>query len=272
MTTKKTLLISIASGLLAVILSAVYLHLKEIEVAGGGELRDILVAVVDIKTQTLLEPGMVAVKKIPRAFVQPDALTVNDSIDGRVSIANIKKSEQIIGTKLVMGGAESGVSFKLPKGMRAVSIAVSDSNSAGGLIQPDDRVDIIVTFNYGDGGREDKYTYTLFQNIPVLAVGNKIHSIRNPEGIAVVEKKSNEFFGSLPGISTNHAREKVLTLALEPIEAQRLIYADSAGEISVTLRSPTDRAISNNIIPVKLDSLTGRAEFTRKDYREYKGR
>lgn len=272
MTMKKTLILSIACGALAIILSALYLHIKEVEVAGGGELREVLVAAVDIKPHTLMEPGLVRIKKIPLAFIQPGVLSDVREVRGRVSIALIQRGEQVVGTKLVTGGPKIGLSFKVPKGKRAVSISVNEADCAGGLIQPDDYVDIIVTFDYGDDDNADKYTYTLFQGTPVLAVGSETYSPRNPEGIAVVEKKSKGMFGSAPSISSAGGKGKVVTFALDPDDAQKLIFADETGSITLALRSPMDGSIYGEVRPVKIDTLTGKAGFTRKNYREYRGK
>jgi pilus assembly protein CpaB len=270
MTMKKTLFISIACGILAVIMSALYLHMKELEVAGGGQLQEVLVAVADIKQQTLIEPGLVKIKKVPKIFVQPGALRSWKEGAGRVSLVHIKRGEQILGTKLVMGGAAGGLSSKVPSGKRAVSIAMSESNAAAGLVRPDDYVDVVVTFDYGDQGSPDKYTYTLFQNVNVLAVGSKTHSIRNPKGVVVVEEKSNGLFGSSSNLSQSRSKDVLITFALNPDKAQQLIFANQAGRITLALRSPTDRANFKDLSPVAVESLTGKAGFVQKNYKEYR--
>lgn len=273
MTTKKTLLLSIGCGVMAAILAALYLHIKEIEVAGGGELRPVLIAASDINAQTLMEPGIVRIKKVPRAFIQPDVLTDVNEIAGRVTVAKIRRGEQIVGTKLVMGGPESGLSFKLPDGKRAVSISVGDADSAGGLIRPDDNVDVVLTVDYGSSDRADKYTYTLFQNVPIIAVDNKTHSLKSPGGVAVVEKKSTEMFGSsLPGITRAGGGGKVFTFALDPEDAQKLIFANKTGDITLVLRSPMDRTVNADMEYVKVETITGKTGFTHKNYKEYRGR
>lgn len=271
MTIKRTLIISIACGLMAIILSALYLHLKEIEVAGGGELLEVLVAADDINSNTLIEPGLLRTQKVPRVFIQPGAIRDVRETLGRISIAGIKRGEQLMGTKLVIGGPKSGLSFKVPSGKRAVSIPVDDAKSAGGLLQPDDHVDVIVTFDYGEKDKADKYTYTLFQNVEVLAVGSSVHSMRKPEGIAIIEKESKDMFGSVASIGGVKSSTSVVTLALDPDEAQRLIFANDTGTVTLALRSPMDRLIDDDTEPVKVDTLTGRSGFTRKSYKEYRG-
>jgi len=163
----KNLSISIACAFLALVVSYAYLSLKEREVSGGSESQAVLVAVTDIKPYTLMEPGLARYKKIPATYVQPGAVFDIRGLDGRVNTSIIRKGEQILENKLVVAGSESGLSFKIPDGKRAVSIEVSGANGVGGLVKPDDHVDILITFDYGDSERADMTTSTLFQDVEV---------------------------------------------------------------------------------------------------------
>lgn len=269
---KKSLMTSAALGLAAFLFSSVYIHFKVKSVTGGGSLKEVVVAASDIGPHTMMEPGLAAVKKVPKVFIQPGAAMDLRDILGRVSVAPIKKGEQILTTKLVSAGGDSGLSPKIANGRRAVGIAVREESGVAGLIRPDDRVDVIVTFDYGDGEGSDKYTYTLFQDVEVLAVDSDIYSIRNPDGVVVVEKKSREMFASLPVSGTSRGDEIVVTLALMPDDVQKFIFAREAGIVTLSLRSPSDRAFFEGLTPVKVETLTGKMGFLKKGYREYRGR
>lgn len=270
----KRLIASIGCGFLGITLSALYLHHKEVEITGGGRLQRVLVAAVDIDQYTLMEPGLVEVRSVPKRFVEPGALEDPGNLSGMITALAVKRGEQILGTKLVLGGSEGGLSAKIPKGKRAVSVLVADSDAAGGLIRPDDYVDVFVTFDYGDSDHSDKYTYTLFQNVEVLAVNSKAHSVRDPKNFPVVKKQENNIFGDMAPAPESRLsrRDNIVTVALDADESKELILADQAGYVSLALRSPVDGALIGDPKTLQTDSLTGKAGFVRKKYREYKGR
>lgn len=272
MLNKRLLPLSVVIGLVAAGLAAIYLHIKEAELAGGSEFKRVFVAAADIKQNTLIEPGLLRVKKIPQVYTEPGSLNNMDAILGRVSITRIKKGEQITGSKLIMSGAASGVASKIPAGKRAVSIAVDNYRCAGGLIAPDDYVDIVVTFDYGENDQSNRYTFTLFQDVPVLAVGLNTYSIRNPSSVAASQQKTNEFFGAEYSDQKMTSGKKVFTFALTPNEAEKLIFASGTGEMSLILRSTDDRAIYVSGSPIEGSSLTGKSIPIRKRFKEYRGR
>ena len=59
----------------------------------------------------------------------------------------------------------------LPKGMRAISVAVSAETGAGGFILPNDRVDVLLTRKVDDGSnKKAASTETVLSNVRVLAI------------------------------------------------------------------------------------------------------
>lgn len=267
----KTTLISVMCGSSAVIIAIVYLKVREAAVSGGSEPVSVLSAATDIAEGTLMERGLVLSRKVPRAFVQPGAITALKDIQGKVSAAKIWRGEQILGTKLVASGSDSGLAPKVVRGYRAVSIELRKDQCAGGLIRPDDRVDVFATFDFGDGDRQDKYTYLLFQDVRVAAVDSEIHSFRDPTS-AMVEKKTKDIFSAAAPVSAVSSGGKVVTLLLGVDEAPKFIFARQSGEITLALRSPSDRAIYMDAAPVKIETLTGKSGYVNKNFREYRGR
>ena len=270
MNKKTKTIISVALGVSAIITAAFYLSLRSGEIVRGDEVRSVLVAVADIKPHTLMEPGLVKGKKVPRRFIQPGAIFDKKAIQGRVTTSPIKKGEQIVETKLVSAGSKVGLSYKISRGKRAVSLKVSDADAVGGLIRPDDRVDVVVTIGSGRDEGADKYSYTLFQDVEVLSVGNDLYSVRNPEGVIISKKKKRDFFGGAPGIGRSETGAKIVTFALNPDDAQRFVFAEKVGEVSLLLRSPLDRSVLESVKTSNIDSITG--ERMRRDYNEYRGR
>lgn len=269
---RKKLIFSIACGAFALLFSAIYLQIQERSLFQKGEPKKILVAVIDIKPNTIIEPGLLEVRKTPKMYVQPGSVSDPRDVVGLVTTAPVKKGEQLLLTKLVLGGTAGGLSSKIPDGMRAVSININNAGSVGGLIRPDDYVDVIVTFDQGGRDKSDKYTYTLFQNVPVLAVDTSMNSLRDPDGIVTNEKRTDGMFGALSELPASKGTSNTVTLALAPEDAEKLIFAKDAGSVALILRSTVDRAISENLSIVSKDKMVGQSGFGVNNFSNYQER
>jgi len=159
-------------------------------------------------------PGMILRKDTPDAIAQTagsiarEALFANDPI----------RKEKLI-------KADAGfLAAILPEGKRAFAISIDQrgSASAGTLILPNDRVDVIHIFKDWRASKvqqADIYaTQTLLQNIRVLAIGPNIEE-KNGERVAVGE---------------------TATLELDPDQVNQIALAARTGALTLALRSVTD--------------------------------
>ena len=186
------------------------------------QMTDVLVAAANIPTGASLSNTNIRWQPWPSdaindAFIskdsQPDGVEV---LTGTVVRSQFYDGEPIREGKLAR--AESGfMSAILPTGMRAVAVRVSAQTSAGGFILPNDRVDVILTGNGGQGG-SDVISYALLQNIRVLAIDQ---TVEEQDGERVVVGKT-------------------ATLELDPSQVDNIAAAQEAGSISLALRSVED--------------------------------
>lgn len=148
---------------------------------------------------------------------KPDALTSYQNARARLPIFD---GEPIIEKKLVLPGSAGFMSALLPKGMRAVSVGVSEHSTAGGFILPNDRVDVLLTRKLDDPktGQKTVNTETVLSNVRVLAI--------------------NQTYRQEPGSDTVTVTEgKTATLELDPRQTEVIAMVESAGELSLALRS-----------------------------------
>ena len=186
------------------------------------QMTDVLVAAANIPTGASLSNTNIRWQPWPSdaindAFIskdsQPDGVEV---LTGTVVRSQFYDGEPIREGKLAR--AESGfMSAILPTGMRAVAVRVSAQTSAGGFILPNDRVDVILTGNGGQGG-SDVISYALLQNIRVLAIDQ---TVEEQDGERVVVGKT-------------------ATLELDPSQVDNIAAAQEAGSLSLALRSVED--------------------------------
>ena len=153
---------------------------------------------------------------------------------GAVARFDIVAGEPVTKTKLQHPGTAGFMSVMLTQGMRAVSIEIETETAAGGFIQPNDRVDVILTrevetanaqANPLAGIRSD----LILQNVRVLAIDQVYGTppMENGEGEART--------GQGAVIVGSRA-----TLELSERDATLVNTARKAGDISLTLRSIAD--------------------------------
>jgi pilus assembly protein CpaB len=125
--------------------------------------------------------------------------------------------EVIVPGRLSPPGTGPGLQVKITPGKRAMAVKIDDVVGVSGLIQPDSRVDVLVTLRdqQSDGEQVSK---VFMSNMRVLSVGTIDRS--GPDNRPIVATSA--------------------TLEVTPIEAERLAVAMRDGTIQLVLRGYGD--------------------------------
>lgn len=191
---------------------------------------DVLVAAEDILMGDKLNPGRLQWQSWPKENVQPYMITRESSPQGREGFAEalaktpIFSGEPIIDKKLIKPGNSGFMAAVLPKGMRAISVRISEETGAGGFILPNDRVDVLVTKKLSSGTKSRTISEPVLTNVRVLAISQQFRQ----------DKENGE----------QVALGKTATLELKPLQAEVLALAETTGQLTLTLRSLADNGDS----------------------------
>lgn len=204
---------------------------------------EVVVAARDLPEGTVLEASYLRAAAVPEKFVQPYAARNPRDLVGKTIVAAVAEGEQILLNKVrrpdegPVGGTLSSLT---PKGKRAVTIVVDTITGVGGFVRPGDIVDILWTLKLPQGGQPDGQlvTLTLFQDVPVLAVGSQI------VGQRAAQPKEGE--------STS---QFTVTLALTPQETSFLLFARDQGRIQLSLRPKSDSGSQVAVAPANIQTL-----------------
>src|SRR6266508_2004573 len=178
--------------------------------------RQVVIASSDIPEGAAIERPSVAVATWPVQTVPAGAFSAIDSVVGRVTRVNVFAGEAIVPGRLAPAGTGPGLELKIPPGQRAMAVRINDVAGISGLIQPNSRVDVLVTLNEAKTGRQVAKLF--MENMRVLSVGTEIQ--RDAQG--------------KPNTATT------ATLAVTPDEAERLAIAMNTGSIQLVLRGYGD--------------------------------
>jgi len=147
-------------------------------------------------------------------FVEPDML------HGRVLRHALAAGEPVLEGALFPEGTAGGLLSVIAEDKRAVSVKVDQIIGVAGFVTPGARVDVLGTIR--DLRDKDKlpYTKSVLQDVRVLAIDQKMEEAESgqPELVSVV------------------------TLEVEPGDAEKLIYSAHEGRLQLALRSPSDHA------------------------------
>lgn len=188
----------------------------------------ILVAKGTIGVGQRLSPALVEWADWPQGAVRPEHITIAAAPEaitqmaGSVARFEFFPGEPIREQKLAPAGP-GFLSALLGEGMRGVSVSVAAESASGGFIVPNDRVDVLLT----RASDEKPVSETVLRNVRVLAIDARLGNAPPSEAPAEPEV---------------FAGKAIATLELDPGEAEVLVTASAAGELSLVLRSILDFA------------------------------
>jgi pilus assembly protein CpaB len=221
--------LAVGSAVLAGLLAKGYIGRKaptEVVEVNTVQMSDVLVASRDMQMGERLAEGAVAWREWPKSNVTTAMITRAEKPGAREEFAKARarlaifEGEPIVEKKLVLPDQTGFMSAILPKGMRAISVAISVRSSAGGFILPNDRVDVILTRKVDDPQTKKKSVVsdTVLTNVRVLAINQTYRQDETGEKVTVAEGKT-------------------ATLELDPRQSEIVSMVESAGELSLALRS-----------------------------------
>lgn len=190
----------------------------------------VVMAATNIPAYTNITSGMIEIKSVAVSAAPSNALTSVDQAVGQLTQYAIPKGQLLVRNDVVTADATQGLTFVIPKGRRAVTVALDPISGVGGFVYPGDHVDILATFE-----REDmSSTRLILQNTEVLAMNEQ--TIRPKAAQNGDSDSGTETAKEAPAVE----QVKSTTLAVTPEEAQRLILAAHEGSIHMILRSRED--------------------------------
>ncbi|MFD2855867.1 Flp pilus assembly protein CpaB [Seohaeicola zhoushanensis] len=176
----------------------------------------VVMAAQDIAFGNVIEAAKLRVAEWPADLVPPGAITDIATLlpkggnEPRRARRAINQGEPLNAAMVSDFGEKVTIVQSLAAGHRAMSIKVNAETGVAGFVTPGDRVDILLT----QGRNESLKTVTILQNTRVIGI----------DQTADVKVDSPEV-------------ARTVTVEVTPEEGQRLALAQSAGTLSLTLRT-----------------------------------
>jgi pilus assembly protein CpaB len=177
----------------------------------------VVVAAKDVPPTVALARDQLKVNMWPADSTLAGKFSRPEELEGRVTAISLAAGEPVLETKLAPKGVIPGLTALLPPDKRAMTVKVDEASGVAGFLNPDNRVDVVVTVDKGDFN-QDAISKVVLQNLRVLGIGQKI------------EKNLGEKPQVVPTV----------TLEVTPAEGERLALAVREGAISLVLRNQQD--------------------------------
>jgi len=172
----------------------------------------------DVPVASSLTDAQLKLVDWPSEHVPSGTLLSIDSAKGRIVRRPLAQGEPVLETSLYPVGASGGLGAVIADNYRAVSVKVDNVIGVAGFVVPGSRVDVMATLRRVDWDKAIPFSKVILQDVRVLAVDQKLEEVKTgtPELVSVV------------------------TLEVEPKQAERLIYAAHEGRLQLALRTPGD--------------------------------
>ncbi len=187
---------------------------------GNEPLRALVVASQPLPLGAVIGPDSVKITQVPEGLFPRGGFSRKEDVLERPVVSPIQADEPVVEARVAAKGSGVGLAPMIPPGMRAISVRVNDVVGVAGFVLPGMRVDVLVTGH--PPSRDDTVTTTVLQNILVLSAGQTIQADAKGQPISAA----------------------VVTLLVDPGQAEALTLANSEGHIQLVLRNSTDRQVA----------------------------
>lgn len=220
------------------ILSSIFSDKKEPQPQAAAMV-PVIEASRDIEPQTVITEDMVKAVDVSSNLVPSGALTDKNAVVGKKAGTTILSGDVITARKLSQKAG--GFVGLIPEGMRAVSFSVNDVTGVSGFAKPGDKVDILLVTSRE--GMDRITSKILLKDVLILAV-NKSSGTPQPQPQKTDKDGKNLPDGSAPKQTSSSTSSigtpSVVTVALTPYDAAKLIASTQIGQLQMLLRPTND--------------------------------
>ena len=181
--------------------------------------RPLVVAAEPLSPGASIAASSLRIRHVPENLFPKGGYSRLEDVVGRPVTSRIEADEAVVDGRLAARGSGFGVAPMIPSGMRAVSVRVNDVAGVAGFVLPGMRVDVLVTGR--PPGADDTFTATVLQNVTVLSAGQTVETDGKSQSMSV----------------------PVVTLLVDPVQAETLTLAANEGHIQLVLRNSGDQRV-----------------------------
>jgi pilus assembly protein CpaB len=229
-------------GAIAVLIAAIasyllydYLKGQESKMKEAVATENVVVASQDLPVGTVINDTQVKAVGWPKASMPQGSFAATGQVVGRTVLDKVSTGEPVTAAKLVPAGGQTGIlTYKIPEGHRAMTVAVDQVSGVAGFITPGNKVDVVLSVT--PPGGQQPLSKIVLQDVPVLAIGQIIAQEKKDEKPQVVP---------------------TVTMDVTPDDAEKLAVASTQGRLQLVLRRAGDTDVAKTAGATVMKVLAG---------------
>lgn len=192
----------------------------------------VVVAARDLPAMQKVQTDSLTTRRMTRDQAPPDCLEDPALAVGKVPSAPLMAGQPVLRASFVPETPAVRMAWTIPAGKRAMTLALQEHSGMEGLLYPGSLVDVLGSFDppAAAGGSRQPVSVVLLQAVPVLGVAEK--TITGPTASAAGE--------GLPQ-QKGPSHRTMVTLLVEPAQAEALQLGLEHGALSLAMRNPADQ-------------------------------
>ncbi len=219
----RLVLIPIVAGLIVTLIVQRFMTVSE-QATSAPQVEMVSVVLVATKepipARTKLSETQFIVKQIPKEMAAGTEFAEISEVAGQINTVDLQPGEVVLRQRVVPEG-QGALPYRIPEGMRAVTIRMDELNGVGGYPNEGDLVDLILFLPEKKVDKPVEFTFPASSRI--------LH-----EAVLVLAKGPYTSDGAKP--KTEGAPLTSITLALTPQQATEVVLAEQVGYIKMLLR------------------------------------
>ncbi len=178
---------------------------------------NVVVAARKVTMGICLGEDDIKIARWPKSTIVDGMLSDKTQVLKRGLMASLLENEPLTESKMAKPNEGCGLLPKIREKMRAISVKVNEVIGVAGFVLPGAHVDVLVTIRE----RENSASRVVVSNAEVLTAGTSFDQEKAKDGKPVPTT--------------------VVTLMVNPSDAERIALAATEGQILLTLRNPLDQ-------------------------------
>jgi len=201
------------------------------------KMADVVAVSRDLQAGVRLSKADIKKIKIPEKDLPKLALGDDKMALDRVLLYPVNANEPLTSNKLSSLSGIDGLASTIENGKRALSVQINDASGVAGLIQPRAHVDVLFTRS---GSMTEAVTTTILEDVVVLSIGR----LTEVQSLSSTDSKSSSSSSSSSLSTSSSTANRAATLLVSPEQSRKLELAKNQGKISLALRNPLDKSVS----------------------------
>jgi len=235
-------LIPIIIGLVVTLIVRQVVTPVEATAGASAEVEMAAVVVIGVKepvpARTKIGEQHLALKDVPRSVLTGSEFTATADVVGQITNVALEPGEVVLKSRVVPEG-KGTLAYRVPQGMRAITIRIDELSGVAGNVVRGDTVDRVLVLQANKPARPFGRSRLIYEGVEVLAKG--------------LASDAEDPAGKAPG---EPAKLTSLTLAMRPEQAVEVALAEQIGLIKTMLRPAENK-----------EGDKGRLQYSEQSYK-----